>query len=629
MSFKGKDGELIGSSWAELGISIPSGTNSGEFKAECPSCQASRTKNPHDKPVSCNIDKGIGNCKHCGQVFIINRMGYATAPPDKEYKKPDQRDTYEMMDENTIKWFNDARGISISTLRKAKVTAGKSFMPQVGETVNTIQFNYFDGNELVNIKYRDALKNFRLHGGAKVIFYNLNALKDATKDYVIITEGEIDALSFIEADRSSVISVPNGSPKQKGKDTKINMDYLTDHYHLFDNDWRSKNNLQPLRKIILATDQDEPGIALKNEFIRRLGAGRCYQLNFGDVKDANEYLKKWGAVALNVLLDGATPVPMVDVVTVHDLANELSLLKKNGLHPGAQVGSQSFKDKYSFEGSRLTIVTGVSTHGKSEFLDDITARLAVWFDWKFAVFSPENFPIQLHVSKLVSKITGKAFNDVNGSELTEAYEFISKHFIWIYPHDDNYTLENILNISDSIISRFGTNALIIDPWTEIDKGGKDGTEDINNLLSMINRYKRAKDIHVFLVAHPTKLPKDQYNKVIVPDLMSISGSANFFNKTDGGLTVYRNFDSGVVDVYVNKVKFKHLGRLGVVSYTYNVNNGRYEDEADVNQSGWDDNNWLHREKQQELFEPNPVPDILANAGKGFERPADLSSDLPF
>lgn len=631
MSFKGRDGELIGSSWDELGIKIPPGQFSGETKTECPACQHTRRKNPHDKPLSVNLDKGIGNCKHCGQVFIINRLGY-TAPSssEKEYKKPDQRESYDLIDKNIEEWFKVARGISLSTLRKAKVTSGNTFMPQVNDTVNTIQFNYFDDNELINVKYRDLLKNFRLHGGAKVIFYNLNALKDPTKDYIIITEGEIDALSFIESDRNAVVSVPNGSPKQKGKDTKINMEYLNNHYDLFDDEWRKKNNLQPLKRIILATDNDEPGIALKNEFIRRFGAGRCYQVNFGDCKDANEFLIKYGSLSLSVLVDGAVPVPMVDVITVSDLENELNNLKKNGLHPGAQVGSETFQKMYSFEGARLTIVTGVSTHGKSEYLDDIATRLAVRYDWKFAVFSPENFPIELHVSKLVSKITGKEFNDVSGLELKEAYDFIKTHFIWIYPSDDNYTLDNILAISDSIISRYGTNALIIDPWTEIDKQGQEDTEGINKSLSLLSRYKRSRDVHVFLVAHPTKLPKDSNGKVIVPDLMNISGSANFYNKTDGGITVYRNFDNNTVDVYVNKVKFKHLGRLGMVSLVYNLKNGRYEDESTVNLNGWDDSNWLHTEKQQELFVPAlDGDDISPNTGFYPSSPSKFGSDLPF
>lgn len=628
MQFKGKDGEIIGSSWAELGIQIPPGAV-GECKTECPACQHTRVKNPHDKPLSINLIKNIGNCKHCGQVFIINRYNYSTAPTTKEYKRPEQRESYDLVDSNMIDWFAKARGISLSTLKKAKVTSGMSFMPQVNDSVNTIQFNYFDDNELVNVKYRDALKNFRLHGGAKVIFYNVNALKDSMLDYIIITEGEIDALSFIEADRNAVISVPNGSPKQKGKDTKINMEYLTNHYHLFDNDWRTKNGYKPLKKIILATDNDDPGIALKNEFVRRLGAGRCYQINFGDCKDANEFLVKYGAISLNVLVDKATPVPMVDVVTVEDMMEELKELKKNGLHPGAQVGSDSFKERYSFESARLTIITGVSTHGKSEFLDDIIARLAVHYDWKFAVFSPENFPIPLHIAKLVSKITGKDFNAVSGLELDEAYDFISKHFIWIYPSEDDYKLENILNISDSVISRYGTNALIIDPWTEIDKQGKDGTEDINDYLSMINRYKRSRDIHIFLVAHPTKLPKDTMGKVIVPDLMNITGSGHFYNKTDGGLTVYRNFDSNTVDVYINKVKFKHLGKLGMVRYVYNNKNGRYEDEVQVNEKGWDDSNWLHREKQQDMFEAQHEMPDMSNIGKGFDMKPEYGSDLPF
>jgi len=601
--YQSKDGTFVAATFDEMGIQIPYG-KTGQFKTYCPECKNSRTKqkNQRDTPLSVDLNEQIANCHNCGAKFVVDKGGYLESSNQKKYKKPEQQETYDKIDQKMASWF-ESRQIHSETLRKARVTSGTTWMPQVDKDVNAIFFNYFDRDQLVNIKYRDGAKNFKMFGGAKLIFYNINALYDTDGD-IIITEGEMDALSYMQCDRSNVISVPNGASKGS-----LKLEYLDNHYHLFDNQWRVEHKLQPLKRIILATDDDEAGRTLRSEFVRRLGATRCWFVDFGGHNDPNEVLIKEGAVALAQTIDGCTPAPISDVVTVSDLNANLEKLHRDGLKPGDQVGSDLFQSLYSFERPRMTIITGVSTHGKSEFLDDIIARLAVFKDWSFAVFSPENFPIEYHISKLVSKIIGKPFNECKPLELSQAYDFIGKHFYWIYPEDNNYKLDNILRITDMLISRYGVNGLIIDPWTEIDKGGRHTTDNINEFLTDLNMFKRERNCHIFLVAHPTKMPKEDNGDVRVPDLMDISGSANFFNKTDGGLTVYRNMRNNAVKVIINKVKFKHLGSLGWIDMDYNVKNGRYGDQN----SDWDDSNWLAEDVQMEVFNQPPTnSDIKVN-----------------
>jgi twinkle protein len=513
-----KTGVFVAASWDELGITIPYG-KSGQFKMKCPKCKDSREKNKSDEPLSADTNEQIALCHHCSASFALDKKGYLAHSNVRQYKLPEQHESYDLVEPKVLEWFS-GRGISAETLRKLKVTSGKAFMPQVGAERNAILFNYFDRDQLVNVKYRDGDKNFRLHGGSKLIFYNLNALYEADGD-IIITEGEMDAASYIEAGRSNVISVPNGASKGSMK-----LEYLDNCYHLFDNEWRAKNHLKPITRVLLATDDDDPGKMLRDEFVRRLHAHRCYFVEFDGANDPNELLENGGKVALFSTIEKSKPAPLTDVVLVGDLSKELAELQKNGLQPGAQVGTDMFKRCFSFEQPRMTIITGVSTHGKSEYLDDIMCRLAIEHKWTFAVFSPENFPIEYHISKMVSKLVGKEFNKIKGLELQQAYDFISRHFFWIYPENNDYTLGNILRITDMLISRYGVNGLVIDPWTEIDKGGKSGTEDINELLSNMNQFKRDRNCHIFLVAHPTKMPKDPSTGLIeVPDLMNISGSA--------------------------------------------------------------------------------------------------------
>ena len=77
------------------------------------------------------------------------------------------------------------------------VTEGTEYMPQTGKSENTIQFNYIMGDELINVKYRDGRKNFKLYKGAEKVFYNINSI--VGYDHCIITEGEMDVLALHEA----------------------------------------------------------------------------------------------------------------------------------------------------------------------------------------------------------------------------------------------------------------------------------------------------------------------------------------------------------------------------------------------------------------------------------------------
>jgi len=76
----------------------------------------------------------------------------------------------------TLEWFK-TRGISKDTLDELKVSTGKEYMPQTGKAENTIQFNYYVGGQLTNVKYRDARKNFKLYKGAEKVFYNIEGLR--------------------------------------------------------------------------------------------------------------------------------------------------------------------------------------------------------------------------------------------------------------------------------------------------------------------------------------------------------------------------------------------------------------------------------------------------------------------
>ncbi|MBT7616790.1 MAG: AAA family ATPase [Calditrichaeota bacterium] len=235
---------------------------------------------------------------------------------------------------------------------------------------------------------------------------------------------------------------------------------------------------------------------------------------------------------------------------------------------------------YNVRPGELTIVTGYTGHGKSEFLDALLVNLARLHDWNFGVCSLENLPYERHVRKLLEKVTGKPFfpdkdERMTEAELSTAESFLKQHFHFINPKD--VEIDSILEIGKALIYRHGINGLIIDPYNELDhkrQSGMTETEYVSQFLSKIRRFARLNDIAVWVVAHPTKPNRD--NIIHAPTVYDISGSANWANKADNALSVFRGEDDEV-QIHVKKIRFKEVGHIGRVDLRYERKSGRYYD----------------------------------------------------
>lgn len=549
--------------------------SSGEEDTLCPKCSHTRKhENQKAKCLRWNHAKELGYCHNCLTSFGI----YKSLNQTKEYKLPEWKNNTELSD-NLVKWF-EGRGISQFTLRRMKVSEGKEFMPQDNKVCNTVQFNYFRNEILINVKYRTGNKHFKLFKDGELIFYNLDGIKES--ESVIITEGEIDVLSFYEAGFRNVISVPNGASTGKN-----NLQYLDNCIDYFENK----------KEIILATDNDLPGINLRNELAARLGIERCYKVSFKDCKDSNEYLVKYGKEQLISVIDSKEAFPVEGIFTTLNLFDELELLYRSGLQKGLMI-NDPIDSIISFEKGRLYTITGIPGHGKSEFLDYWLTKLNIIHGLKFGYFSPENYPLQLHQSKIISKIIGSEFSyhKMPYSDFMDAVNYMADNYFWVMPEDE-FSVDSILEKARYLVLRKGISGFVIDPYNKLEHNqgrGESETNYISKFLDKLTNFCHKNNVSIFLVAHPRKMMKDKNTgKMEVPNLYDINGSANFYNKTDFGVTVYRDFIENVSTVYVQKVKFKHLGETGLQKYVYNYHSGRYVEDG-ISIERWDNSSWLNK-----------------------------------
>lgn len=538
----------------------------GTESTQCPACSANRKKQK-DKCFNWNHNEKVGKCHNCGEAFYEFKEFRVK---EKNFIRPIWQNNTVLSDK-IVKYF-EARGISQFTLRQMKISSGVEWMPQFEKEIETINFNYFRGDELINIKYRGASKSFKLFKDAELILYNLNSLQNQSS--AIIVEGEIDCLSFVEVGIKNCVSVPNGAK---------NFDFIDQCY----------NDIERVEKWYIAVDGDEAGILLRNELIRRIGAERCLIVDLKDCKDANEYLVKYGKDELKNVIETAKEIPLDGVFTVtmewEKMLNEF----RNGKRYGTTTYFQRLDKHWKWRQGEVTIITGYNNEGKSCFWNALQVKKAEFDGWKFAMFCPENYPVSELIDELIHCYIGKSTdrrfaNIMSEDEYKAGADFINDHFIFVLPEDD-YQLDSILSRFKYIVRRYGVNCCTIDPYNNIDHLMDRGEREdlyISRFMTKLKKFSIDNDICFGLVAHqvtPMFQGKEDYPQ---PDIYKIKGGGTFSDKADNVMSVWRphrksNYSDPGVKVILGKIKKQRLvGVPGEVDFLYSTIENRYSDGSE-------------------------------------------------
>ena len=547
-----------------LGINVKS-SHRGNIKVVCPKCSPER-KHKNDPCLSVNIDEGVWNCHNCGWSGSVK-----TIKPKKEYLKP--QGELKNLSQPVIDWFA-SRGISNQTLLRYKVSEGIDYMQQADAEVKTIHFNYIYNEEVFNIKYRDSSKNFKLVSGAMLGPYGLNVLLDNYVSELVITEGEIDAMSFYEAGIKTAISVPNGASKGSQK-----LEWLEEFIHIFEG-----------KKIYLATDMDEAGIALRNELARRLGKSNCYIVEF-PYKDANETLVHGGPDKLVECYNSASPFPVEGVDDAFTVRDEIIRLYEEGTPKGYDSG-YDMDSEFQWYPGQVTLITGIPGHGKSTWLKNIIYRLAERHGLKSFIYSAEEANTAFALSDMYQIATGKSFfknsfaDRIQRIDVDGLLPFMNDHFKYYRLSDNDLSIEGILEKAQDMVKRFGINIMVIDNMSTVEKSMSNQSDtrhhQIKNMMNDVSRFARNYDVHVFLVAHPKKMTEIKNGIYRVPNGYDVGDSSHWFNLPDNGITIYRNFETRQTELHRWKVRFKYTGQVGTSYFSFNINNSRYDSAQRLN-----------------------------------------------
>jgi len=432
-----------------------------------------------------------------------------------------------------------------------------------------IKIPFIRSGEVVNHKYRNlAEKGFYQDSDGLKCFYNQDVIFDQTleNEPLIITEGECDTWAAIQSGFVRTVSVPDGAPNEKGGDG-AKYDYLWDV-------------LQAIRAkcpyVILAVDGDKNGANLFHDLSVKIGKDFCKWVKYPKgCKDLNDALIKYGQSGVTQTINRAEWVQVDGVFTVDSLPPM----------PEAKVyetGMKGFEDNFKLRLGDFSVVTGIPSHGKSTFVNDLLARVVHKHGLKVCFASLEQHPTQDHLRNLRRWYKGM-YPETNQHQ---ADEWINKYFTFIYPTDEQRMSDSLdigwfMERAAASCVRHGSNIIVLDPWNELEHiSGRDQslTEYVGSSLRRLKGFAKTYNAHMMVVAHPAKMAKSNDGTYPRPGLYSISDSAHWANKADIGIIVHRpDSSSNITEIICAKSRYHDItGKPGKVDFRFNSHLNRYE-----------------------------------------------------
>ena len=423
-------------------------------------------------------------------------------------------------------WLESARGLDAGLCERMGLRAVTH-----RELGLSVAFSYRRNGEHFADKLRSLeKKSYRWQPtNVEHSLYNLDVLFDDTlvSQQLVITEGELDCLSVIQAGRPRCVSVPDGwSEKAAGADRAKMRPILA-----------AEELIRKAPALIIAGDADPTGSA----FIRALAA------LFEDMpvsvaiwpdgcKDANDVLRQHGTGELARCLNAAKLIdpPGGAVTGFSDLPpiSDRRILR---------LGSEPFDKALAFEEGAMSVCTGIPGFGKSTFLRFCAHHLIQHEGIRVGVLDLENSVVQMrdHLARLN---TGKPWDHLTTREQRGLEKELDNHWRIAHrapPSED--VLENLAWLRRRIHTlavRDRCKFIIVDPWNELEhmpEPGETITAYINFATKSIRQWAERYDTHVCVVAHPKKLMRGHG----IPDGYDVADSAAFANKPSLGFTVHQ------------------------------------------------------------------------------------------
>lgn len=430
----------------------------------------------------------------------------------KVYKTQKEHDT-----NNNLKPFEylKSRGISHKTAIMCNIQA---------DNKGNIVFPYFEKGMVVLNKLRPAkevkkgdLKAWQ-DGGGKPILWRLDDL-DFTKP-IILTEGEIDCMSVIEAGYDNVTSIPFGC----------------ENFEWIEECW---DKLKNMNQLIIFGDADKVGVDMVDTIVTKLGAAKIKNINIwdrginkeilkGQRKDANSVLTIDGKERIKELIKAAEYIPVNGLLDIADV-EFLDPSRMERVKSGINVIDNILK---GFVFPALTVWTGKRGNGKSTVVSQSLLN-CIEQDKRCFVYSGEMmaghfkqwFYLQaVKPNEVIDEtVDGDIFQTLPKNLIKKIDEW-TRGKLLIYDDNNVNTEDEIVKMMEYAYERYNCKVFLLDNLTTVKFNGRDKYLAQSEFVDRLRNFVKNKCAHVHLVVHPRKTGAND-----VEDNDEVGGSGDITN----------------------------------------------------------------------------------------------------
>ncbi len=432
-------------------------------------------------------DGGAWDCKKCqvtGNLFTLMKsqgdIEEAVHPAARKttWAKPKPEDV-EACHANIFKDYDaqqylSSRGISMASINRFKLGV------KVKDGKRWLSIPLLSGSEWANVKYRalpPAEKAFEREFGCRSVLFNGNAV--AKFDEVILTEGELDAITLLQNGFDNAIGITAGAGS-------------------FDAAWVEA--LEKCKKIYICYDADEAGQKGARTVAKRLGYNRCWNVVL-PVKDANDFFQKYAPEDFRKYLTNSKQFSLPGIVTAQTALDLLHGEIEAGQDRGGILTPWENVNRIicGWRPGDLIIVTALPKTGKTTWCLDITRNLVL--NWVPSLF----FCLEMRPERLIRKIIQAQYRIENPSlrDIQNARVLLENAPLY-FGHAFKFgKVEDLLNSIGEAINRYGIRFAVFDNLHLLCRSDK-VNEALSQAILGFKLLAEETEIPIVVIAQPRK-----------------------------------------------------------------------------------------------------------------------------
>lgn len=280
-----------------------------------------------------------------------------------------------------------------------------------------------------------------------------------------------------------------------------------------------------------------------------------------------------------------------DVIYGEDVKAEALSIYDNGYESAKTTYIPEIDQYFKFKKGEITLLSGIGNYGKSSILKYLLFLQALKDGEKIAIFTPEENPASEFYHDMVELYFGCACTPSNPNrpskqDYESIYDFVSRHFFFVYPKTVEPTPDYVMERFLELIIKEKVSFCIIDPFNQLTNDYKSTSGNVAKyleyMISKFSRFAQQNNIYSITVAHPRAIhQKDDKGNYVCPDVFDLADGAMWNNKMDNILIYHlperqSNPDSTHCQLHSKKIRRrKAVGKLGCLDFEYSPKARRF------------------------------------------------------